>query len=232
MALGSYVPTGTRGRLHTVPDVASDTFALIGATQTLTNKTLTSPVINNPITSVHVGTKTGATVTAVEYGNGVNHQTVLTLAATPITVTDTTPVVGAGNTLIYTFPEGRILILGTTAYSTFTTTSVVASTLKASKNCVWSLGSIAAASTGGAGTLTAGEITWLPSTACVSGTTINVANTVASGALASSAQYDGTTTAAPVYLNFAVVTATDIDGDATVAANGVITLNWIWLGDY
>jgi hypothetical protein len=45
---GSYIPTGTRGRLHLVPDVASDTFALIAATQTLTNKTLTSPTITGP----------------------------------------------------------------------------------------------------------------------------------------------------------------------------------------
>lgn len=36
--------TNTNG--HTVPDVADDTFALLAATQTLTNKTLTTPDIN------------------------------------------------------------------------------------------------------------------------------------------------------------------------------------------
>jgi hypothetical protein len=44
--MSTYLTTGTRGRVHLVPDVASDTFCLIAATQTLTNKTLTSPVIN------------------------------------------------------------------------------------------------------------------------------------------------------------------------------------------
>lgn len=56
--MSSYVTTGTRGRVHLVPDVASDTFALIGATQTLVGKTLTDPAITTP-------TITGlATVTA------------------------------------------------------------------------------------------------------------------------------------------------------------------------
>jgi hypothetical protein len=36
----------TSGQQHTVPAIASDTFALIAATQTLTNKTLTSPKMN------------------------------------------------------------------------------------------------------------------------------------------------------------------------------------------
>jgi hypothetical protein len=35
MASNSYVVTGTRGRKHLVPDVASDTFALLGAAQTI-----------------------------------------------------------------------------------------------------------------------------------------------------------------------------------------------------
>ena len=231
--MSTYITTSTRGRKHLVPDVASDTFALIGATQTLTNKTLSSPIIlNEPVTTANIGTKTGSTVTVVEKGNGIQHQSVFTFAATPLAITDTTPLVGGGSTLFYTFPTGRILIQGTTATMTFTTTSTIASTLKASKNCVWSVGSIAAAATGGAGTLTAGEITYLPSTACVSSATINVANTATGGALAASAQYDGTTTPAPAYLNFMVVTATDIDGNATIAANGTVTISWTYLGTY
>lgn len=51
-----YLTTGTRGRKHTLPNVASDTICLIGATQTLVGKTLTSPTLTSP-------TITGGTTT-------------------------------------------------------------------------------------------------------------------------------------------------------------------------
>ncbi len=46
-SIGITVPTAISStRLHTLPDVANDTIALIAATQTFTNKTLTSPAIS------------------------------------------------------------------------------------------------------------------------------------------------------------------------------------------
>lgn len=71
-----YLATGTRGRLHLVPDVASDTVCLTGATQTLTGKSLTSPTITGTpsITGVptFVGGTGGAVTAALVAGGGTS----------------------------------------------------------------------------------------------------------------------------------------------------------------
>jgi hypothetical protein len=70
---GTFITTGTRGQTHTVPEVASDTFALIGATQTLVGKTLTSPTINTPtITSPAI---TGLATVTSTFAAGVSGAT-------------------------------------------------------------------------------------------------------------------------------------------------------------
>ena len=47
-----------------------------------------------------------------------------------------------------------------------------------------------------------------------------------------SAQFDGTTTPAPVYLNTAYATTTDVDADATQTISGTVNLVWVYLGDF
>jgi hypothetical protein len=69
----------------------------------------------------------------------------------------------------------------------------------------------------------------MPSTAYTSSATINVAAAVANGALAASAQIDGTTTPVPVYFNTAIATGS-INGGQTFT--GTVTLSWVNLGDY
>lgn len=59
-----------------------------------------------------VGAVNGGTVSAVEYGNGAVHKTVLTLTATPITLTDEGGVGQYGGVKIYDFPAGNIVTLG------------------------------------------------------------------------------------------------------------------------
>lgn len=173
------------------------------------------------------GASNGATVTATEQLGAV-HQTVINLTATPITITDAS--VGGG-VKIYTFPEGRIMVLGCVATVAFTTTSVLASTLNASTTLNWGLGTVIT-TTQASATLTTTEVDLLPSTAATASATINVAGAAANGKLAAAAQFDGTTTAIPVNLNVGVATATDIDGDATVTATGTVVITWINLGDY
>ena len=64
--------TNTNG--HTVPDAADDTFALLAATQTFTNKTITSPTITGTVAG-------GATYTAPDINGGtVDGITSLTVA--------------------------------------------------------------------------------------------------------------------------------------------------------
>ena len=69
-------------------------------------------VTGTPLTTVGVGTKNGSTVSVVERGNGIVHKTVLTLTATPITLTDDADVGQFGGVKLYDFPAGNIKILG------------------------------------------------------------------------------------------------------------------------
>lgn len=66
-------------RNHTIPDVASDTFAMLAATQTLSNKTLTTGTLTTPtissgtLTSVTLNSATYDTVSAVNMeANGIH----------------------------------------------------------------------------------------------------------------------------------------------------------------
>jgi hypothetical protein len=215
-----YFVTNVNGTPQVVATLSGSTWSLTtyGETLKATNiADLASSIVSS------VGTA-GTSVTAVEYGlTDVVHKTVLTLAAVAQTITNTTA--EYAGSLIYTFPAGRILLLGTTGSIQQTTTSVIANSIAAGATGAWSLGSEEASATSLTGTM----VDLLPSTAYTSSATINVAAAVSSGALAASAQFDGTTTAVPVYLNTAIATGT-IDGTQTLS--GTITFAWVNLGDY
>lgn len=167
------------------------------------------------------GTVNDATVTAVNT-DGLVNKTVLTLAALAQTITNTSA--EYAGTKIFTFPEGRILLLGVTAAIAQTTTSAIATSISAGATGAWALGSAAASAT----SLTSTMVDMLPSTAYTSSATINVAAATAKGALAASAQFDGTTTPVPVYFNTAIATGS-INGTQTIS--GTVTLTWMNLGD-
>lgn len=155
---------------------------------------------------------------------GALHQTTLTLDNVAQTVTNGTEY---QSNQIYTFPEGRILVLGVTATLQQKTTSALASTINASSTGAISLGTAAASNVSLTGTM----VDLLPSTAFTSSATINVAGTAVSAALAASAQFDGTSTAKSVYLNTAYATTTDVDGNGTQTISGTVVLTWVYLGD-
>lgn len=173
------------------------------------------------------GAVNGATVVATEQLGAV-HQTLINLNATPLTIVDAA--VGGG-VKIYTFPEGRILVLGCVGTMAFTTTSVLASTLNTGVTINWGLGSVITAAQA-SGTLATTEVDLLASTNATASATINVAGAASNGKLAAAAQFDGTTTPIAMNLNVGVATNTDIDGDATVTVNGTVVVTWINLGDY
>lgn len=156
---------------------------------------------------------------------GSRHQFVLTLDNVPQAVVNGTEYQG---TLLYTFPEGRINVVGVTASLQQKTTSALASTLNASSTGAIGLGTAAASAT----TLATTMVDLLPSTAFTSSATINVAGTAVNAALAASAQFDGTSTAKKMYLNTAYATTTDVDADATQTISGTIRCTFDWLGDY
>jgi hypothetical protein len=164
-------------------------------------------------------------VVATEYGNGVVHQTVLTLAALAQTVVNGTEYQG---TKIYSFPEGRILVLGVTASLAPTTTSAIASTLNSGVTGAVAVGTAAASNV----SLTSTMVDLLPSTAFVTSTVINEPAAAVGAALAASAHFDGHSSHKDVYLNSAFATTTDVDADATMTWAGNITITWVYLGDY
>lgn len=166
-----------------------------------------------------------ATCVATEEGDGVIHQTTLTLAALAQTVVNGTEYQG---TKIYDFPAGRILVLGVTASIAQTTTSVIADTLNAGVTGALGIGTAVASAT----TLATTMVDLLPSTAFLTSTVINVAAAASTAALAASAQFDGTTTPKDVYINTAYATTGDVDADATQTLSGTVKITWINLGDY
>lgn len=172
-----------------------------------------------------IPTAVAAYVTAAEYGDGIQHRTVLTLTSLPQSVVNGTEYQG---TEIYDFPEGIIRVEGVVASIAQKTTSTLASTLNASSTGALALGSATASST----TLSSTMANLLASTAFTSSATVNVAGTAVGGALAASVQLDGHTTPAKVFVNTAYATTTDVDGDATQTLSGTITITWKNLGDY
>jgi hypothetical protein len=150
-------------------------------------------------------------------------KTTLTLDSVPQAVVNGTEYQG---TKIYSFPQTRMLVLGTVATLQQKTTSAT-TTINASVTGAISLGTAVASAT----TLASGMIDFLPSTAFTSSATANVAGTAVSAALAASAQLDGTGTAKDLYLNTAYATTGDVDGDGTQTISGNICFTWVDLGD-
>lgn len=180
----------------------------------------------SPISSVGtVPQSLQSTCVATETGDGVIHQTTLTLTDLAQAVVNGTEYQG---TKIYDFPAGRILVLGVTASIAQKTTSAIASTLNSGVTGALAVGTATASST----TLNSTMANLLPSTAYTTSTTIDVAAAAVGAALAASAQFDGTTTPVDVYINTAYATTTDVDADATQTLTGNVTITWVNLGDY
>lgn len=188
-----------------------------------------SPI--NPLTTSGVGTKNGSTVSVVEYGSGTFHKTVLTLTATPITVTDEAGISQWGGVKVYTFPAGLISTQGAvlTGNLTLGTTGTIIDTFTG----VNALGSAVASATGAA-TLVTTAATWLQQTS--NATAVAKVAAVDSVSIAtqltetSARVFDGTATAAEVWLNFKIADdATHTTG--TGSFTGTIQLTWVNLGD-
>ena len=175
-------------------------------------------------TNAGIGAKNGSTVSAVEYGDGLVHKTVLTLTATPVTITDDAGVAqygGAGK--IYDFPDGAISILSAvvTGALTLGTTGTITNTYAGGV----SLGS-ATATTGATLTGTEADIM---AEADVAAATAKVA-TIAGASTTAVAPLDGTATATDLYLNFVIDDhATHTSGTGTFT--GTVTVVWTSAGD-
>ncbi len=165
-------------------------------------------------------------LSAVNVSQNLIQQVTFTLADVEIAITDTLAYVGKK---IFTFPAGRILVLGAIASLKWAVLTDRATTINASASLTWALGSAAASNI----TLTSTMIDMLAKqTTVLNGTTTAYTAAATAGALAASCQLDGTSTAVPVFLNCGFETDTTIDGDGTLAAKGTITLTYLNIGDY
>lgn len=162
-----------------------------------------------------------ATCVATESGNGVIHQTVLTLTDLAQVITNGAEYAG---TEIYDFPAGRILVLGVTASLAPKTTTTIATSIASGATGAVALGTVVTT-----GTNDTTKVDLLPDGAFTSSTTINVAAAAVTKTLVASAHFDGTGTAIKAFLNSIVATGS-INGGLNWS--GTITITWVNLGDY
>jgi len=171
-----------------------------------------------------IGVPVAGAASAVEYGDGVSHQTVITITNVSLVIAD-----GAfdDGEKVYDFPEGRILIEGVTANLI---SSITANFNAAANDKFVMAAGTTTTSVSGDGALQTTEVDILPSTQndTVSGTVTAFTNGIA---LAASAQFDGTGTAKDVFVNMGIPAAND-SGANTNTVTGTITITWKNLGDY
>lgn len=186
--------------------------------------------VEHQLTNINgAGAKNGTTVSVLEKGGGVINQTVLTLTATPITITDDAGVAQYGGVKIYDFPLGSICTLGGVVSGILT--AGVTGTIIDNWDGDVALGT-ATATTGA--TLTGTEADVLQSTAVSAGAAdkdgVAEAFQIATALTESGARwFDGTATAKDLYLNFVIDDdATHTTGTATFT--GTVTITWMNLG--
>lgn len=177
-----------------------------------------------------VGAKNGSTVTVAEYGNGVLHKTLLTCAATPVTITDETGVVQWGGTAkLYDFPEGAILIFGAVIDGSITLG--VTGTIENNWAGGIALGTITA--TTGA-TLISTEADILKevdvSAATAKVAVVDAVPSVTQIDQSAAVWLDGTGTAKDMYLNL-VVDDSGTHTSGTGTYTGTVQVVWLNLGD-
>lgn len=176
------------------------------------------------------GTREAITgMTVVESAAAGVHRVTITFAAAAFTITDALAYLG---TKLYTFPEGRIMFLGSTASLQFAVTTdrtAGTGTINDSASLTWALGTVTASNI----TLSSTMVDLLPKTTKVLSAATTALNTASTGALATTpAHFDGTGTAKAMFLNFGFETNTDIDADGILAVTGAIRFVFVNLGDY
>ncbi len=163
-------------------------------------------------------------VVATEYGDNVIHKTVLTCTGLPLSIADDAGVAQYGGVKVYEFPLGLISTI--MASMSGNLTLGVTGTIINAFTGVNALGSVTA-TTGSS--LTSTEATYLQSTANATAaakvaavSSVSIATALTEAAMRT---VDGRTTAAPMFLNFAI--ADDASHTAgTGAFTGTITFDW------
>jgi hypothetical protein len=183
--------------------------------------------LNGSAEAAEVGTVPAASapyIAVAEYGDNTIHKTILTCTALPLSIADDAGVAQYGGVQVYTFPLGLISTL--MARIAGNLTLGVTGTIIAAFTGKNALGTVTA-STGA--TLISTEATWLQETpnatasaAVAAISSISIATQLSE---ASMRTFDGRTTAAPMWLNFAIADdATHTAGTGTFTG----TISFVW----
>lgn len=187
------------------------------------NGTANVPAGQAASTLVPAGSVT-AGVTAVDKAMGGYHQTVFTLTAVAVTMTDAAAAGSHGTIQLIDYPSALVTLLG--ASSDLAVTEAAAG-ISDTAAIVCAVGS-AVTATDNATLVGTGEATTIPSTAA----TLTASAGACDGQMTTAllAIEDGTATARDAYLNFAIP---DADSSATgaLAVSGTVTISYILSGD-
>jgi len=208
-----------------VNSMEADTF--IGAVTGNVTGDVTGTVTSDgaPVTTFGNGSLNTTNVTSVvENGDGLSHQTVITLTGTASSIAD-----GGfeASQLLYTFPEGAILFEGCVADLTLT---MATTNFNASTDDLYNVALGTAVNDDGDGTISATGANLLANQSVDTDGGQTQTNSVTAH-LATALIIDGTSTANSMYLNWAVPAAND-NGANTNSITGTITVTWKNLGDY
>ena len=179
----------------------------------------TGTVVENNGDFIFGGATFGSGVTAVEAGDGNGpHRTTIKLTNVTLSLYDQGTTANGG-IKFYTLPAGAIALQGATINLTTTTTGLADGY---ALDCA--IGTIS--STSADGVLTGNEANIVPAISAAF-----ASNSIAhKGFAGATGPHDGTTTAVPLYLNFA--SASDAGAARTLTVSGTIVLHWTNLGDY
>lgn len=207
---------------HRAPSLVSDGNLTVGGSATITG---TVHAIGG-VYGVGTGLASNGVCTAAHVAPCVQ-KTVLTFAAIPVTFTDGSD--EGESQLLYTFPKGRVYILGAAINAAVTNNAGY----EASANDIWY---------GAIGTAAAGDDADLTSTEAdiIAKTTFDTASGEdghhewqADMTAGADTVFDGTATAVSLYFNAAAANTSIKTGNATagIQAGGTLTVYWILLGD-
>ncbi len=151
----------------------------------------------------------------------------LNISAVPISVAGTTGV-GFGSVVIHDFVEGNVMMLGAVANLTFSGPAGLSGDLSDTWAGDYAIGTTPADD----GTLTAGDVDWVPSTALAAATAEVSPKTrgLQSDGSLCGVIFDNTTGSLEVNLNLLVDDA-DISGTVAMTATGEVELSYVMLGD-
>ena len=177
------------------------------------------------VTGAEVGTVSGTGITVVERGSGIFHETIFTITAHALTVTDSGANGGHGSQKIYDFPEGHIKVIS--GHANVTVFSAQGTAAADSGVFDIALGTTATATDNEELATTEQDIvTKIEGTLDGSGDLSSAVSNIDS----TDETFDGSTTAIDLFLN-AAITAATISATEVFDVTAVVTVYWVNAGD-